>query len=55
MTDHNVRAETSRERFIKFVERELKAFERKEREFRSRLKEERAAQLGLPIPKRISR
>ena len=51
MTDTGLLAETPRETFMEAAEREMIAFERKEREFRRRVKEERAAELRLPIEK----
>jgi hypothetical protein len=39
---------TPRDRFLEAVKKELAAFERKESEFRKKLRQERAAQLQLP-------
>jgi hypothetical protein len=44
-------AETPRDNFMEAAQKELIAFERKEREFRKREKQERAEQLKLPIPR----
>jgi len=41
----------TRERFLEAAQKELDAFERKESEFRRKLREERAAQLQLPADK----
>jgi len=43
-------AETPRDSFLEAAQKELIAFERKEREFRRKAKQERAAELPLPIP-----
>jgi len=52
MTDTGLLAEPPpREPFMDAAEREMIAFERKEREFRRQLKLERAAELHLPILK----
>jgi hypothetical protein len=48
-----VPTETPRERFIDVAQRELIAFELKEREFRKRLKKERADELQMPVLKRV--
>jgi hypothetical protein len=42
---------TSRERFMRAVEEEMAKFERREREFRKKDRDERAAELHLPLPK----
>ena len=54
MTDHSLLAETQRERLIEVAEREMIAFEQKEREFRRQARQERAVELGLPIAKYTS-
>lgn len=41
-------AATPRDRFLAAAQKELTAFERRESEFRKKLREERAAQLQLP-------
>ena len=41
-------AETSRDSFMEAAQREMLAFERKEREFRKREKRERADELHMP-------
>lgn len=51
MTGHAQLAITPRDRFLEAAQKELDAFERKESEFRRKLREERAAQLGLPTDK----
>lgn len=43
--------ETPRDSFMEAAHRELVAFERKEREFRKREKQERAEQLDMPVLK----
>ena len=42
--------ETPRDSFLEAAQKELIAFERKEREFRRKAKQERAEELRLPIP-----
>jgi hypothetical protein len=49
MTDDTMLAETPRQQFMEVAQQEMIAFERKEREFRRKAKQERAAALGLPI------
>jgi hypothetical protein len=44
--------ETPRDSFMEAAQREMIAFERKEREFRKREKQERAEQLGIPALKK---
>lgn len=51
MTDMSLLEETPRKSFMEAAEREMFAFERKEREFRKKAKQERAAELGLPLSK----
>ena len=51
MTEPTELAVTPRDRFLEAAQKELDAFERKESEFRRKLREERAAQLGLPSDK----
>ena len=48
MTGHTQLAVTPRDRFLEAAQKELIAFERREREFRRKEKQERAAQLQLP-------
>ena len=50
MAGSNQLAETPRDSFLEAAQKELIAFERKEREFRRKAKQERAAELRLPIP-----
>jgi hypothetical protein len=45
--------ETPRDSFMEAAEKELIAFERKEREFRKREKQERAEQLQMPALKSL--
>ena len=52
MTGHTQLAVTPRDRFLEAAQKELIAFERREREFRSKEKQERAAQLQLPTEER---
>jgi uncharacterized protein Yka (UPF0111/DUF47 family) len=52
MTAHTQLVVTPRDRFLEAAQKELDAFERKESEFRRKLREERAAQLQLPADKR---
>jgi hypothetical protein len=42
-------AGTARDRFVEAAQKELIAFERREREFTKRQKKERAAELQLPV------
>ena len=51
MTGSTQLAITPRDRFLEAVKKELATFERKEREFRKMLRNERAAQLRLPADK----
>jgi len=51
MTDYFETSLTPRDQFLDAAERELVAFERKEREFRKKLKRERAAELPMPLIK----
>jgi hypothetical protein len=51
MTGHTQLAVTPRDRFLQAAERELIAFERREREFLKRDREERAARLQIPLDK----
>jgi hypothetical protein len=48
MTGHPQLAITPRDRFLKAAKEELVAFEKKERQFRKTLRNERAEELGLP-------
>jgi hypothetical protein len=53
MTGHTQLAVTPRDRFLEAAaQKELIAFERREREFRRKEKQERAAQLQLPANER---
>jgi hypothetical protein len=49
MTEHTQLAITPRDRFLEAAQKELVAFERREREFTKRQKNERAAELQLPV------
>jgi hypothetical protein len=49
MTVHSLTAKTPRERFMEQAQKELAAFERHEREFRKQLRNERAAELRVPM------
>ena len=49
MTAHTRLALTSRDRFQEAVEKEMIQFERRENEFRKKDREERAAELHLPV------
>ena len=49
MTAHTRLALTSRDRFLEAVEKEMIQFERRENEFRKKDREERAAELHLPV------
>ena len=51
MIEHTRLGATSRERFMQAAEREMAKFERWEMEFRKKDREERAAELQLPLPK----
>ena len=51
MTGHTQLAVTPRDRFLKAAQKELIAFERREREFLKRDREERAAKLQIPLDK----
>ena len=51
MTEHTQLAITPRDRFLEAAEKELIAFERREREFLKRDREERAARLQIPLDK----
>jgi hypothetical protein len=55
MTGHTQLAITPRDRFLEAAEKELIAFERREREFIKKDREERAAKLQLPLDKIFSR
>ncbi|XIA62668.1 hypothetical protein ACFIOY_24650 [Bradyrhizobium sp. TZ2] len=48
---HTQLAITPRDRFLEAAQKELAAFERKESEFRKKLRKERAEQLQLPADK----
>jgi hypothetical protein len=51
MTGHTQLAVTTRDRFLQAAEKELIAFERREREFLKMDREERAAKLQIPLDK----
>jgi hypothetical protein len=51
MTEHTQLAITPRDRFLQAAEKELIAFERREREFLKRDRQERAAKLQIPLDK----
>jgi hypothetical protein len=51
MTDHIELSLNPRDQFLVAAEQELVAFERREREFRKKLKRERAAELPMPLIK----
>jgi hypothetical protein len=48
MTGHTRLAITPRERFLRAAQNELAAFEKREREFSKKERQERAAELQLP-------
>ena len=49
MTGHTQLAITPRDRFLQAAEKELIAFELREREFRKKEQRERAAELAMPL------
>ena len=49
MTRHTQLAVTPRDRFLEAAEKELAAFEEREREFSRKERRERAAQLQIPV------
>jgi hypothetical protein len=49
MTGHTQLAVTPRDRFLEAAQKELIAFERREREFSKKERQERAAQLQIPL------
>ena len=51
MTGHTQLAVTPRDRFLEAAQKELIAFERREREFSKKERQERAAQLQIPLDK----
>jgi len=51
MTGHTQLAVTPRDRFLEAARKELVAFERRERQFIKQEREERAAQLQMPVDK----
>jgi hypothetical protein len=51
MTGHTQLAITPRDRFLQAAEKELIAFEHREREFLKKDREERAAKLQIPLDK----
>jgi hypothetical protein len=48
MTGHTQLAVTPRDRFLQAAQQELAAFERREREFSKKERQERAAELQIP-------
>jgi hypothetical protein len=52
MTEHTQLAVTSRDRFLEAAQKELIAFERRERDFIKKEKQERAAELLIPALKK---
>jgi hypothetical protein len=50
MMEHTPIGATSRERFIRAAQKEMAKFERREMEFRKKDRDERAAELHLPLP-----
>jgi hypothetical protein len=54
MTGHTQLAITPRDRFLQAAEKELIAFERREREFLKKDREERAAKLQIPLDKIVA-
>jgi hypothetical protein len=51
MTEHSELASDPRDRLLEAAKRELAAFETKEREFRIKVRKERAEELRIPIDK----
>lgn len=51
MTGHTQLAVTPRDRFLEAAQKELVAFERREREFSRKERQERAAELQIPADK----
>jgi hypothetical protein len=51
MMEHTHMSATSRDRFIRAAEKEMAKFERREMEFRKKDREERAAELQIPLSK----
>jgi hypothetical protein len=51
MTGHTQLAITPRDRFLETAQKELAAFEQREREFSRKEREERAAELQIPVHK----
>jgi hypothetical protein len=51
MTEHTQLAMTPRDRFLEAAQKELAAFERREREFSKKERQERAAELQIPVQK----
>lgn len=51
MTEHTQLAITPRGRFLEMAQKELAAFEQREREFSRKEREERAAELQIPLHK----
>jgi hypothetical protein len=49
MTGHTQLAVTPRDRFLEAAQKELVAFEQREREFSKKDKQERAAELRIPV------
>jgi hypothetical protein len=52
MTGHTQLAITPRDRFLETAQNELAAFERREREFSKKERQERAAELQIPAYRR---
>ena len=53
MAGHTQLAITPRDRFLQAAEKELVAFERREREFQKKDREERAAKMQIPLDKMV--
>jgi hypothetical protein len=51
MTEHTQLAMTPRDRFLEAAQKELAAFERREREFSKKERQERAVELQMPVQK----
>jgi hypothetical protein len=51
MTGHTQLAITPRDRFLEAAQKELAAFEQREREFSRKERQERAAELQIPLHK----
>lgn len=55
MTGHTQLAITPRNRFLEAVQSELAAFERREREFREKDRQERAKELQIPADQLLNK